>query len=150
MRISAALAERAASDEAGAEHLIRATLAHEAAHVLLHRIRFLQQSEAPFGREASRQELCRDIRAVGRGYTGESWERQANRGMGALLLPRSEVIDIAGPWTVAALRDGQLVRSSPLPGQRALRLPPSSSITPRPRPGGSPASTRSSCPRSSL
>jgi hypothetical protein len=110
MRISAPLAERAASGDPGAEHLMRTTLAHEAAHVLLHRVLFLQQSEALFGGQLSRQELCRDIRPVRGGYTGEWWEWQANRGMGALLLPRSEVIGIAGPWTAAALRDGKLVQ----------------------------------------
>jgi hypothetical protein len=142
MRISAALSERAASGEAGAEHLMRTTLAHEAAHVLLHRSLFLSQSEALFGGQSSRQELCRDIRLVRSGYSGEWWEWQANRGMGALLLPRSEVIGIAGPWTAAALRDGVLVQliarryqvstqavcfrleqikgSSPEPRQRAL------------------------------
>jgi len=110
MRISAALAERAGRQEAGAENLMRTTLAHEAAHVLLHRSLFLHQSEALFGSRASRQELCRDIDPAGRGYTGEWWEWQANRGMGALLLPRTEVISIAGPWTAAALRDGKLVQ----------------------------------------
>lgn len=110
MRISATLAERADSDGAGAEHLMRTTLAHEVSHVLLHRVLFLQQSESLFGDQASRQELCRDIRPIGPGYTGEWWEWQANRGMGALLLPRSEIIEIAGPWTAAALRDGQLVQ----------------------------------------
>jgi hypothetical protein len=106
MRISAELSERAGRQEPGAENLIRTTLAH----VLLHRILFLSQSEALFGHAASRQELCRDIDPAGRGYTGEWWEWQANRGMGALLLPRSEIIAIAGPWTAAALRDGQLVQ----------------------------------------
>jgi hypothetical protein len=111
MRISAELSERAGLREPGAENLIRTTLAHEAAHVLLHRSLFLTQSEALFGQQASRQELCRDIDPAGRGYTGEWWEWQANRGMGALLLPRSEIIGIAGPWTAAALRDGQLVQT---------------------------------------
>jgi IrrE N-terminal-like domain len=110
MRISAALAERADRQEPGAENLMRTTLAHEAAHVMLHRTLFLRQSEALFGSKSSRQELCRDIDPNGRGYTGEWWEWQANRGMGALLLPRSEVIGIAGPWTAAALRDGTLVQ----------------------------------------
>jgi hypothetical protein len=110
MRISAELSERAGRQEPGAENLIRTTLAHEAAHVLLHRSLFLSQSEALFGQVASRQELCRDIDPDGRGYTGEWWEWQANRGMGALLLPRSEIIAIAGPWTAAALRDGRLVQ----------------------------------------
>jgi hypothetical protein len=111
MRISAELSERAGLGEPGAENLIRTTLAHEAAHVLLHRSLFLSQSEALFGQAASRQELCRDIDPSGRGYTGEWWEWQANRGMGALLLPRSEIIAIAGPWTAAALRDGRLVQN---------------------------------------
>ena len=92
MRISEELSRRAADAEPGAEHLMRTTLAHEAAHVLLHRVLFLQQSEALFGGEVSRRELCRDIRPVGRGYTGEWWEWQANRGMGALLLPKSEML----------------------------------------------------------
>jgi hypothetical protein len=110
MRISAALAERAGRQEPGAEHLIRTTLAHEAAHVELHRVLFLQQSEALFGSQPSRRELCRDIRQVGRGYTGEWWEWQANRGMAALLMPRSEVIGIAWPWAGAARLDGKLVQ----------------------------------------
>ena len=110
MRISAALAERAGRQEPGAEHLIRTTLAHEAAHVELHRVLFLKQSEELFSGQPTRKESCRDIRQVGRGYTGEWWEWQANRGMAALLMPRSEIIDIAGPLTGAALRDGKLVQ----------------------------------------
>lgn len=92
MRISDELSQRAADNEPGAEHMMRTTLAHESAHVLLHRILFLKQSEDLFGGQASRTELCRDIRPVGRGYTGEWWEWQANRGMGALLLPKSEMV----------------------------------------------------------
>lgn len=110
MRISAALAERAGRQDPGAEHLIRTTLAHEATHVELHRVLFLQQSEALFGSQPSRRELCRDIRQVGRGYTGEWWEWQANRGMAALLMPRSEVVGLAGPRTGAARLDGKLVQ----------------------------------------
>ena len=49
-------------------------MAHEAAHILLHRQLFLTQSEAMFAGQTSRQELCRDVRFVGRGYTGEWWE----------------------------------------------------------------------------
>lgn len=111
MRISAKLAERAGRQDPGAEHLIRTTLAHEGAHVELHRVLFLQQSEALFGSQLSRQQLCRDIRQVGRGYTGEWWEWQANRGMAALLMPRSEVIGVAGSWTGAARLDGKLVQT---------------------------------------
>jgi hypothetical protein len=89
VKISATLSERA-DTEPGAEHLLRTTMAHEAAHALLHRILFLQQSEALFGGQPSRQELCRDVRFTTR-YAGEWWEWQANRGMAALLLPKSAV-----------------------------------------------------------
>ncbi len=91
MRVSRELSERA-DGERGAEHLIRTTLAHEGAHVLLHRQLFLRQSEEMFGGQTSRRELCRDVRHVGRAYSGEWWEWQANRGMGALLLPKSEMV----------------------------------------------------------
>jgi uncharacterized protein DUF955 len=90
MKISASLSERAAV-HSGAEHLLRTTIAHEAAHVLLHRPLFLQQPDAMFGGLASRQELCRDVRDVGR-YSGEWWEWQANRGMGALVLPKAAFV----------------------------------------------------------
>jgi Zn-dependent peptidase ImmA (M78 family) len=89
VKISAALSERA-DTELGAERLLRTTVAHEAAHVVLHRILFLQQSEAMFGSRPSRQELCRDVRFTDR-YAGEWWEWQANRGMAALVLPKSAV-----------------------------------------------------------
>jgi hypothetical protein len=94
MRVSGGLSERA-SLERGAEHLMRSTLAHEGAHVCLHRQLFLRQTEALFGGRPSRRELCRDVRFVGRGYSGEWWEWQANRGMAALLLPKSEIVRIA-------------------------------------------------------
>jgi hypothetical protein len=90
MKISASLSEEAAA-RSGAEHLLRTTIAHEAAHVLLHRPLFLQQSEAMFGGHTSRQELCRDVRDVGH-YSGEWWEWQANRGMGALVLPKAAFV----------------------------------------------------------
>lgn len=89
VKISATLSERADA-ELGAEHLLRTTMAHEASHALLHRILFLQQSEALFGGQRSRQELCRDVRFTNR-YAGEWWEWQANRGMAALLLPKNAV-----------------------------------------------------------
>ena len=111
MRISEQLSNRAANSAPGAEHLMRTTLAHEAAHVLLHRILFLQQSAALFGSQASRRELCRDVRPVGRGYTGEWWEWQANRGMGALLLPKSEMVAFVRANYEADAGDNQLVRS---------------------------------------
>jgi hypothetical protein len=86
MRISDVLSQRAADQEPGAEHFIRTTMAHEAAHVLLHRSMFLSQTESLFGTPAPQTELCRDVGPV-LGYSGEWWEWQANRGMGALLMP---------------------------------------------------------------
>lgn len=100
MRICESLSTRAGNSEPGAENLIRTTLAHEAAHYLLHRLLFLKQTEDLFGGQASRRELCRDIRPVA-GYSGEWWEWQANRGMGALLLPKSEMLPF-----IRANRDG--------------------------------------------
>jgi hypothetical protein len=94
MRVSRELSERAEREHC-AEHLMRTTLGHEGSHVCLHRQLFLRQSEEMFGTQTSRRELCRDVRFVGRGYTGEWWEWQANRGMGALLLPKSEIVAIA-------------------------------------------------------
>ncbi|HEX4216044.1 MAG TPA: hypothetical protein VIA06_22210 [Candidatus Dormibacteraeota bacterium] len=73
------------------ERLLRSTLAHEAAHVLLHRILFLKESKAIFGGSASRSELCRSIGYTDPSYRGEWWEWQANRGMAALLMPRRAV-----------------------------------------------------------
>ena len=100
VRISTTLSERADA-ELGAEHLLRTTMAHEAAHFLLHRILFLQQSEALFGGRPSRQELCRDVRFTNR-YAGEWWEWQANRGMAALLLPKSAVTAVVREVRTAA------------------------------------------------
>jgi hypothetical protein len=107
MKICAELSEKAAAGEPGSNHLIRTTLAHEAAHVLMHRQLFLKQSESLFGGEASNQTLCRDVRPVS-GYTGEWWEWQANRGMGALLLPRREVLPFVNSHMTA--RDDSVVR----------------------------------------
>lgn len=100
MRICAELSERAGNREPGAENLIRTTLAHEAAHVLLHRALFLKQSEALFSTEVPKGTLCRDVRPVG-SYSGEWWEWQANRGMGALLLPRREMVPYLSSHTIA-------------------------------------------------
>lgn len=69
------------------ERLLRSTLAHEAAHVLLHRILFLKESKAMFGDSSSRNELCRSVGYGEPAYQGEWYEWQANRGMAALLMP---------------------------------------------------------------
>jgi Zn-dependent peptidase ImmA (M78 family) len=86
LQISAELALRAEREPA-AERLLRSTLAHEAAHVLLHRVLFLRESRSLFSGLATRTELCRTIGVARPGYSGEWWEWQANRGMAALLMP---------------------------------------------------------------
>jgi hypothetical protein len=86
LQVSGELSRRAERDSA-AEKLLRSTLAHEAAHLLLHRVLFLKESRDLFGGLASRSELCRSVGVPRPGYQGEWWEWQANRGMAALLLP---------------------------------------------------------------
>lgn len=86
---------------------VNTTLAHEAGHGLLHAVLFAlaaAEDVAPlFGAEfdaKSPRILCRDEdvsgserpRTAGRGYDGRWWEHQANKAMGALLLPRDLVI----------------------------------------------------------
>ena len=90
LQISAELSHRAERSPV-AETLLRSTLAHEAAHVLLHRVLFLKESGDIFGGLASRSELCRSVGVPRPGYQGEWWEWQANRGMSALLMPRDAV-----------------------------------------------------------
>lgn len=88
-------------DEEGtgsAERRIRTTLAHEAGHGLLHEYLFLSATQtaaslfADFSDPESPKVLCRDIPYASsvrrRGYDGRWWEYQANRAIGALLLPR--------------------------------------------------------------
>ena len=88
MQIAAELSDRAERDPR-AETLLRSTVAHEAAHVLLHRVLFLTESRQLFGPGVTvRSELCRSVAFTRPGYQGEWWEWQANRGMAALLLPR--------------------------------------------------------------
>ncbi len=97
IQLSSELSLKAERDP-GAEHRLRTTLAHEAAHVLLHRALFLKESKAMFGGRRTRRELCRDVRFSARAYTGEWWEWQANRGMAALLLPRPVVQAWLDAW----------------------------------------------------
>jgi IrrE N-terminal-like domain len=87
VQVSAELSRRAERDP-GAATLLRSTVAHEAAHALLHRVLFLRESTALFGPGVTtRTELCRSVGFTRPGYQGEWWEWQANRGMAALLLP---------------------------------------------------------------
>ena len=98
---------RSLSDEGGqvAERRVNSTLAHEAGHILLHGHLFAMQpkmnaptmfrDEVEFGNQRI---LCKSdtltaTAGAGRvsGYDGRWWEVQANKMIGALLLPRSLV-----------------------------------------------------------
>ena len=74
---------------------VRTTLAHEAGHGLFHAYLFAtgEKPAALFeDPDTSPQILCRDLpgeQPAARGYDGRWWEFQANKAIGALLLPRS-------------------------------------------------------------
>lgn len=80
-----------------AERRIRSTLAHEAGHGLMHAHLFaVETSGTPlfgdFSEPTKPRVLCReDGSSSPRQYTGEWWEFQANKAIGALLLPRQLV-----------------------------------------------------------
>jgi IrrE N-terminal-like domain len=76
-----------------AERRIRSTLAHEGGHGIFHTYLFsLGAKEKPlfgdFSDPNAPKVLCRDEGAT---YNGQWWEFQANRAIGALLLPRTLV-----------------------------------------------------------
>lgn len=75
------------------ERRVRSTLAHEAGHGLLHAHLFVLSGQSalfPEGMSATPRVLCRDERSDSppKVYRGDWWEFQANRAIGALLLPR--------------------------------------------------------------
>lgn len=75
------------------ERRVRSTLAHEAGHGVLHSYLFAvtgQCSLFPDGSGPTPMVLCRDENPGGtrRVYKGQWWEFQANKAMGAFLLPR--------------------------------------------------------------
>ena len=78
-----------------ADRRVRTTLAHEAGHGLLHAHLFVQSGQCklfPEGQGNQPRVLCRDggsSRAST--YGGCWWEYQANRAIGAFLLPRTLV-----------------------------------------------------------
>lgn len=87
------------------ERRVNTTLAHEAGHGLLHAHLFaLGASTKPLFDNIpdSSRILCRNdaapdtSQAAHRGYDGRWWEFQANRAMGALLLPRPLIAEILG------------------------------------------------------
>lgn len=76
------------------ERRIRSTIAHEAGHGLMHAFLFLDDANHSqfFDGNVDRKEcriLCRtnDIKPARQRYNGKWWEWQANRAIGAFLLP---------------------------------------------------------------
>ncbi len=90
-----------------AQRRLRATMAHEAGHGILHAHLFsLEEPQSSLfgkGDSSGRQVLCRDVlgqRSDSRPKS--SWsEYQANRAIGGLLVPRSLVADALRPFMVA-------------------------------------------------
>ena len=83
-----------AESSAVAERRIRTTLAHEGGHCLLHAHLFAlatpsQNLFGDFSEPDKPKVLCRDDGGTAQtsAYSGQWWEFQANRAMGALLLP---------------------------------------------------------------
>ena len=120
-------------DEEGtkpAERRIRTTLAHEAGHGLLHAHLFVlgKQSKPLFGdftKSNAPKVLCRDIpnssAAHSPGYNNRWWEYQANRAIGAFLLPRALVeaaiaphLSVQGKMGLLTLPSGNLDRATTL------------------------------------
>lgn len=81
----------------------RATLAHEASHVVIHRPLFELPPEQPrlFGehaepaQETQRLMRCQKRNVLYRGTTSDWREVQANQGMAALLMPRSIFLEVS-------------------------------------------------------
>lgn len=96
--------------EAGRLGRWRATVAHEAGHVLLHQQLFdasVQQSVMFVHEEQPSPRLLRCLkRNVSYGYGGNDWrEIQANRAMGALLMPRTFFSQIARQQLISVSGD---------------------------------------------
>lgn len=120
-------------DEEGsrpAERRIRTTLAHEGGHGLLHAHLFaLDRQNRPlfgdFTKSNAPKVLCRDIPNASPahlpGYNYRWWEYQANRAIGAFLLPRALVqLAIAPLLSTQGLMGLQTLRASNL--DRAIKL----------------------------
>lgn len=96
-------------DEEGsptAERRVRTTLAHEGGHGLFHAHLFLLTGQCGLFPEGAAQQprvLCRDQQADrGGGYTGQWWEYQANRAIGALLLPKALALRIIAEFMTSS------------------------------------------------
>jgi hypothetical protein len=106
-----------AFDEEGtvaARRRLRATLAHEAGHALLHTAMLIPKSQTGSlfaDGESGPEVMCRDILggANKEKYDGRWWEFQANKAIGALLMPRRLVAKAAMPYLETSGDLAQLV-----------------------------------------
>ena len=96
-------------DEAtvASDRRVNSTLAHEAGHGLLHTHLFQPEFDhkrlfASDPDVAPNRVLCRDdeqpVRSRPRAYDGRWWEFQANRTIGALLMPKQVFLDFMAPF----------------------------------------------------
>lgn len=98
LEISRDLTNEAEASTVGRRRL-RSTLAHECAHIALHRHLYVLDESKPLFPEMSSKPpgfLCRVTAIDDKGRfasTREWWEYQANRGMASLLLPRGLIRD---------------------------------------------------------
>jgi hypothetical protein len=107
-RVASVVVSKALDTESSAvaERRIRTTLAHEGGHGLLHAYLFAVAAPThalfgDFSEPMKPKVLCRGERAAASQYTGEWWEFQANRAIGALLMPR-HLVDLAVvPYTTS-------------------------------------------------
>ena len=102
--VKAILVSRTLEEEGtpSAKRRVRTTLAHEGGHCLFHAHLFAISSQkqplfGDFTDPEAPKILCRDEGEVTTTYKGQWWEFQANKAIGALLMPKSLV--------VAALKD---------------------------------------------
>ncbi|WP_306598828.1 ImmA/IrrE family metallo-endopeptidase [Geothrix sp. 21YS21S-2] len=93
------------------ERRLNSTLAHEAGHCLMHAhlFAFKDVGLSLFGRDpdvSATKVLCRDAeRQIRQTYDGRWWELQANKSIGALLLPRRTLRTALEPFLI---RPGEL------------------------------------------
>lgn len=96
------------------ERRLRATLAHEGGHGLMHAHLFVLGTKPAslFGEgDSTPKILCRDMleeTQPTRGYDGRWWELQANKAIGGLLMPRSLVEEAIRSFTVPLGSLGQV------------------------------------------
>jgi hypothetical protein len=108
------------------ERRLRTTMAHEAGHGLMHAHLFClgTKPKTLFGDDDETPEImCRDVAGEGsapRGYDGRWWEFQANKAIGALLMPRRLVEQAVQGFIVEAGNLGHRV-IRPADRERAIR-----------------------------